>query len=83
MVARQVAAALATVGIIIGLVLLLLALDILLPVIIFLGVALFLLIVVALAVFALLSILLIPYYFFTKRPKVEPGSYRLEDVEEK
>lgn len=71
------------VGLLILILYLLFLLGILLPLLAVLGLALFLLLVIALAVFVVLSIVLVPYYFFTKRPKVEPGSYRLEDVKEK
>ncbi len=83
MTARQIIAAIASIGILIAILLLLLALGLLIPFIIFVGLAIFLLIIGAILIFILLSVVLAPYYFFTKRPKVEPGSYRLEEVEEK
>ncbi len=83
MVARQIAAALATVGFIIAILLFLFVLGLLLPILLFLGLALFLLIMGVIVVFAVLTVVLIPFYYLTKRPRVEPGSYRLEDVEEK
>ncbi|MFQ5908906.1 MAG: hypothetical protein ACE5JE_08820 [Thermoplasmata archaeon] len=83
MTARQVIGALAGVGLIVLVLYLLFLLGILLPILAVLGLALFLLVVIALVVFVVLSIVLVPYYFFTKRPNVETGSYRLEDVKEK
>ncbi len=83
MTVRQIIGALATLGIIVVGIFLLSVLGLLLPILLLLGLALFLLIVAAIAVFIILSIILVPYYFFTKRPKVEPGSYRLEEIEEK
>lgn len=83
MTSRQVLGVIAGIGILVLALYLLFLLGILLPVLAVLGLALFLLLVMALAVFIVLSIVLVPYYFFTKRPKVEPGDYRLEDVKEK
>ncbi len=83
MTARQVIGALAGVGLLILILYILLLLGILLPLLAVFGLALFLLLVIALAVLIVLSVVLVPYYFFSKRPKVEPGSYRLEDVKEK
>ncbi len=82
MTARQVAAALAGVGILVVLLFLLLFLGLLIPLIIFLGLALFILVILAAVAFLLLSIVLVPYYYVTKRPEVEPGRYELEDIEE-
>ncbi len=83
MTARQVIGALAGIGLLILILYLLFLVGILLPILAVLGLALFLLVVIALAVFVVLFIVLVPYYFFTKPPKVEPGSYHLEDVKEK
>lgn len=80
---RPVAGALAGVFLVVGVVLLLLVLGLLWPLVVALGVFLLLLLVVGAAVVALLALALVPYYYLTKRPRREGGSYRLEDVEEK
>ncbi len=83
MVVRQVFAVLVTIGFVIALLFLLFVLGLLLPILAILGLAFFLLIVGFIVIFAILSIILVPYYFITKRPKVEPGRYELEEIKEK
>ncbi len=83
MTARQVAGVVGALLVFGAVILLLWALGLLLPILLFLGLGLFLLILVGALVLILLTIVLAPYYFLTKRPEVTPGRYELEDVEEK
>ena len=44
-----------------------------------LGIGFLVLIIVLVAVTGIVLIVAVPYYLITKKPKVEEGSYRLED----
>lgn len=81
--ARQAMGVVAVAIFAVALILILWTFALLLPILAFLGLFLFLLIAGGLVLFALLAILLVPYYWVTKRPETKPGSYRLEDLEEK
>lgn len=83
MTGRQVAGILAVILLIAGLILILSFLGLLIPILAVLGIALFVLIIAAVLIIAILAIVLAPHYYLTKKSKVEPGSYRLEEVEEK
>lgn len=83
MAARQVAGVVAAVLLFGAGLLLLWALGVLVPILVFLGLGLFLLVVVGTLVFVVLTVVLAPYYYLTKRAEVRPGRYELDDVEEK
>ncbi|MGQ0796540.1 MAG: hypothetical protein ACT4OI_01555 [Methanobacteriota archaeon] len=68
----------------VGVGLLLLAFLALLPLLIFLlGLAVFVTILAAIIVTGLILIVSVPYYFVTKRARVVPGGYTLEQAKER
>lgn len=80
---RQVIGILSAVLLAAALVLILSVLGLLAAILVFLGLALFVILLVLVLGFVILSIILVPYYFITRRPKVEPGRYELREIKEK